>query len=119
MKRAVKQRLGWKRFGICLLLVLTTMAGFAQEDYRKYTVRNGRMYIELHRDIRESSLDSFIRQFNLFELGLKSFLQSGLADSLSFMGWKIEVNNETGIVISKPLLPPETMNAADKILFSE
>jgi hypothetical protein len=37
-----------------------------------YSIKNGRMYIQLTKDIRESALDSFIVQYELQDLDLKN-----------------------------------------------
>lgn len=92
----------------------------AQEPLKKYTVRNGKMFIEVTKDIQEGALDSFITQFNLQELYLKDFLKNNRADSLIRKGWHVEANNETGFIISKPFLPIEKINnPVDRIIFTE
>lgn len=75
---------------------------FAQQ-MRTYTIKDGRMYISVDKQITDAALDSFIVQFELHDLGLKGFLRNNKRDSLLNQGWKIMVQNETGIVISKSL----------------
>src|SRR5690348_16575665 len=102
--------LGWM---IGLLLMSSGL--MAQESVKNYTVKNGKMFIELSRTIRESSLDSFINQFQLQELALKEFIQTRNTDQLKRLGWEINRNNDKGIVISKPLSSPDNFNSpADK-----
>lgn len=94
----------------------------AQETNKKYFIKNGRMYIELNKKIKDASLDSFISQYNLRDLGLKQFIKANLADSLLKLGWEINAENGTNWLISKSLLPVENVNMnnpADKILFTE
>ncbi|HEX8316190.1 MAG TPA: glycogen-binding domain-containing protein [Flavisolibacter sp.] len=107
------------RAGICLLVLalLTAISGFSQ-PVKHYSIKNGRMYIELTKDIRPSELDSFIYQFELGELDLKTFLRTNRPDSLAKLGWKVEVNNEMGVIISKGFEPFDVFkNPADKIIF--
>ncbi|MFL5742479.1 MAG: hypothetical protein ACJ75B_19805 [Flavisolibacter sp.] len=105
----------------CASLCLFLMATIAFAQYgQAYSVKNGKMYIQWMRSMRESALDSFVTQFQLFDLGLKRFVHSNNPDSLLKQGWKIEVNNEVGFVISKPLLSSyDLVHPADKILFTE
>ncbi|MBD0353418.1 MAG: hypothetical protein ICV65_19920, partial [Flavisolibacter sp.] len=95
----------WSAFLIGLPSLL-----WAQKPITNYTVSNGKMYIEITKDIKEAALDSFIVQFNLQDLYLKEFIKRNLADSLKKRGWKVEKNNETGFIISKPFAPFETIN---------
>ncbi|MDQ3843007.1 MAG: glycogen-binding domain-containing protein, partial [Bacteroidota bacterium] len=102
-----------------LLFVLPSLL-WAQKPITNYTVSNGKMYIEITKDIKEAALDSFIVQFNLQDLYLKEFIKRNVADSLKKRGWKVEKNNETGFIISKPFAPFETINnPADRIIFAE
>src|SRR5688572_9534640 len=108
----------WKRFLVTALLSLAIPSGdlFAQV-LGFYTIKNGKMYIQLQKGMRESELDSFITQFNLEDLPLKQFIKNNKADSLRKLGWEIDINNETGFVISKPLYSFENFNnPADKII---
>lgn len=91
----------------------------AQDLLKKYTVRGGKMYIELSKHLRESALDSFIAQYDLFDLDLKQFLRTNKPDSLRKLGWAIEMSNEAGCIISKPLMAVQSVNnPAEKILFT-
>lgn len=89
----------------------------AQSNLKKYTVKGGKMYIELSKALKESSLDSFIAQYDLFDLDLKNFLRSSRSDSLHKLGWEIEQNNSAICVISKPLVAMPAENI-QKILFT-
>ena len=94
-------RKGWALRFLCMAMLLLCNDVVAQD--RSYTIRDGRMYIAVDRKIDESSLDSFIVQFGLVDLGLKQLVRQNKADSLLKAGWKITMQNETGIVISKAL----------------
>jgi 1,4-alpha-glucan branching enzyme len=109
------------RFAVRVMLIICIPVLMNAQDANKYFIKNGKMYITLNKRITEASLDSFIRQYNLTDLGLKEFIRKNLEDSLRLMGWKIEMNNELACLISKSLLPVEgdLKNPADKILFTE
>lgn len=107
---------------ICLpalfLCVLLLVAAFTEaQPLNTYTIKNGRMYVQLSKPITESSLDSFIVQFDLADLDLKTFLKSNKADSLQLHGWKVEINNEVGLVISKPIEPFGELDKLHEKLF--
>lgn len=105
---------------LCLLLASTVQVLHAQEPASRYTVRNGRMYIELSKKIMEPSLDSFIQQFDLTELALKDFVYRNMRDSLLKQGWVLEKSTSDFFIISKPLLGFDRIkDPAEKILFTE
>jgi hypothetical protein len=89
---------------LCALLLLAA-AGAKAQPVMAYTVKQGRMYIQLPKSVNESALDSFVLQFDLAELDLKSFLKSNNSKSLLHLGWKVEANNEVGLIISKAMEP--------------
>ncbi|MFL5811855.1 MAG: hypothetical protein ACJ749_20195, partial [Flavisolibacter sp.] len=94
------------RFYVLMLLFLALSTGklFAQQA-AVYKVKNGKMYIEMSRQIGLSRLDSFILEYDLSDLGLRQFFNHNQADSLEKFGWHVEKNNKQGFVISKPLVP--------------
>lgn len=112
MKGAAKKFIGLAT----VVLLLATFVARAQPA-KHYTIKNGRMYIQLPRAIAAPALDSFIVQFDLADLGLKSFLKHAVADTLLKMGWTIERNNETGFVISKALEPFDGLGKVDDKIF--
>lgn len=95
-----------------ILLVLVLFAGMISDAQppKVYTIRNGNMHIELGKQLKEASLDSFIRQFDLQGLALKQFIATGFDDSLKKYGWRITVNTPTTCVITKPLVAAEDIN---------
>ncbi|HWJ91981.1 MAG TPA: glycogen-binding domain-containing protein, partial [Flavisolibacter sp.] len=109
------------RFNVCILFFVMLVAGRARaQQSTAYTVKNGKMYIEMSRQIRTSALDSFITAFDLSDLGLRQFFRNNNADSLQRLGWQVERNNKQGFVISKPLAAVDNIvNPADKIIFTE
>jgi hypothetical protein len=108
----------------CLSTFLFMAAGYmplaAQPPMKAYTVRNGRMYIELSKHIKDASLDSFIAQYELHDLALKRFIKNDFPDSLKMLGWQIEANNKQTVIISKPLFALDNIdNPVNKIIYTE
>ncbi|HEY0356779.1 MAG TPA: hypothetical protein VGC29_11270, partial [Flavisolibacter sp.] len=106
--------------GVLLAFLLLLVAAPAAHSQKTYTIKDGQMYIQLPKKISEAELDSFIIQFELSDLDLKTFLKTGVGDSLKKMGWKINLNNEKGIMISKSMMAIDDItNPAHKIIFSK
>jgi hypothetical protein len=110
------------RFCVCVvfLVAIAQVKIVAQPPVKTYTVRNGKMYIELSKEIHGASLDSFVAQYNLYDLPLKEAIKKNRIDSLEKLGWKLEINNRELFVISKRLFGVSNINdPADKIIFTE
>ncbi|MGZ8540724.1 MAG: hypothetical protein ACXWV6_08770, partial [Chitinophagaceae bacterium] len=82
---------------------MSTTKATAQEPVKAYTVKDGRMFIALSKQLSDASLDSFIAQYDLTDLALKEFIRGIYLDSLKRMGWKIDLDNSKLFVISKKL----------------
>src|SRR5215203_3753986 len=109
------------RRGIALctfILLLLAACSFAQPS-KAYTVKNGRMYVQLPKNITVGSLDSFAQDFDLVDLDLFGFIKTGRPDSLKKRGWNVEVNNETGVIISKVFEPYKGADQIIKNIFKE
>ncbi len=105
--------------GLGALLLLFSVCLKAQPS-KSYTIKNGRMYVHLPKQISAAALDSFVTQFDLADLDLKNFLKTHRPDSLQRLGWKVESNNEAGVVISKTLEPFSGLSKLDdKIFFKD
>jgi hypothetical protein len=113
------RRVRIKRLFFALWVVLFFLAAeTSAQPLMAYSIKQGRMYIQLTKPITEASLDSFIVQFDLADLDLKTFLRSNDPDSLAHLGWKIEINNEVGLVLSKAIEPYKSSgNPDEKYLF--
>ena len=110
------------RFYVCtlLLILLPLLPLLAQAQIKKYYIKNGKMCIEVSKQIAEASLDSFITQYNLTDLGLKQYIKTSIPDSLQKLGWSIDINNASLVLICKPLMAADNLdNPADRILFAE
>ncbi|MBC7937562.1 MAG: hypothetical protein H7Y86_19615 [Rhizobacter sp.] len=107
----------------CLIILLITITAFslpAQIAAKNYIIKDGKMLIELSKQLDETALDSFIAKFDLYDLDLKQFIKTASPDSLRKLGWNIEKNNRDLFVISKLLRGFDNFNnPADKIIFSE
>ncbi|MBN8856374.1 MAG: hypothetical protein BGO55_17820 [Sphingobacteriales bacterium 50-39] len=96
-----------------LLLLALPCKLFSQGDQKgtSYTVKDGRMCIEVRRNIDKSRLDRFIDQYGLSDLDLPALLFGGsgkesekrLISRLRKMGWRLETNNGKTIVLSKQM----------------
>lgn len=101
-----------------LLLLMAPGKVFSQGDQKgtSYTVKEGRMYISLNRNIDKSRLDRFIDQYGLSDLDLPKLLfghsgkDQGLAQRLQKMGWRVEADSRQTIVLSKQMLGVSNLN---------
>ena len=108
------------RFYLCAWVLLLTSFVYAQPPVKSYTIKNGKMYIALGKNLEKNSLDSFIAKYDLYDLDLRNFVKKGKPDSLTKMGWKIDVNNNELFIISKPLMGFDNFtDPADKILMTQ
>src|SRR5690349_12326396 len=99
--------INWIFHRVCMvafLLFVSNLKLVAQAPVKSYTVKNGKMFIALSRNISEPSLDSFINQYDLYDLALKDFMAGKKLDSLRKMGWALDINNSQLFIISKPLV---------------
>jgi len=92
----------WVSLFVLFLLFLITHA-YAQ--VAAFSVKNGRMYIQMEKGLTTASIDSFITQNELEDLDLKTFIKTNKTDSLKKLGWNVEINNESFFIISKAFEP--------------
>ena len=110
---------GWKKFCSVAVFAVLYVLFPLYTDAQVCKVKDGNMYIELKKDISEKDLDSFIEHFDLRDLSLKYLLKSGNPDSLDKTGWRIVVNTDKLLALSKQLISSEDLvNVADKIIFT-
>lgn len=92
----------------------------AQAPVNSYTIKNGKMYIAVGKNIQKASLDSFVVKYELADLDLQTCISTGSTDTLKKLGWKIDIDNKELFVISKPLFSADNVNnVADKIIFTQ
>src|SRR5690242_7915851 len=102
-----------------VLLILFMQIARAQVAIKSYSIKNGKMFIAIGKELNKDSLKSFIAQYDLADLDLNTFLKTGSADSLNKLGWKVDINNAEVLVISKPLFSLDNVNEpGDKIIFT-
>src|SRR5690348_204712 len=109
----------WLKVSSILLLLLFAQQAQAQVPVRNYSIKNGKMFIAIGKDIPAAALDSFIKKYELADLDLQHFIKNSIPDSLHKLGWTIDVNNNEVFVISKPLFSAaDISNPLDKIIFT-
>jgi hypothetical protein len=117
--RLPHQSKAFRRSIIPVIVLLCSMGTLQAQPHKKYTVKNGRMYIELEKNIPAAELSDFIHQFDLGNLALEKLIRSGFADSIHKWGWEIVKDNRHFILISKAMLSYEDINdPAKRILFT-
>jgi hypothetical protein len=95
-----------RRILYSLLLTLTLQPAFCQGDMQNasYTVREGRMVIRIvKKKIEKSDLDKFVEKYDLKDLDLPLALNSDRIGQLTNDGWRIDINNDRLLMISKPI----------------
>lgn len=101
---------------ICTMILLFS---FAMSHAQVCKIKDGKMYIELPKNINESVLDSFIVNFDLADLALKYFMKTNNGDSLQRLGWRVELNSSEILAVSKELISSDDLlSVADKIIFT-
>ena len=83
MRRCNKSMLKWLLACFSLLLILAVQPAQAQVPVKSYSVKNGRMYIAIGKNLHQDSLKNFITQYELSDLDLNNFLKTGSPDSLN------------------------------------
>ena len=120
MRRKNKYIFKWLRVCCIVLSILFVQAAQAQVAIKSYSIKNGRMYIAIGKNLPKDSLENFIVQYDLSDLDLHNFQKIGYTDSLNKIGWKVEINNAEVFIISKPLFSIDNINdPGDKIIFTQ
>jgi len=104
----------------CVLFLTILINTSAQERVKAYTIKDGRMFIALSKQLTDASLDSFITQYDLNDLALKQFIKGIYLDSLNKLGWQLDINNSEIFIISKKLGSFDDLrNPANKIMLAD
>jgi len=90
-----------KKYSLITLLLLVFQFCHAQPPVKVYKIKDGKMYLMLGKNISTAALDSFIADFGLEDLNLKTSVINGNPDSLVKAGWQVEINNNELIALSK------------------
>src|SRR5580704_8738143 len=90
---------------VCLLMLLCGDRSFAQERREpSYTIRNGRMFITIGKEIGKARLDSFVDKYDLSDLDLPKIIFGKInTGKLERSGWRIDINDEHRLVVSKTI----------------
>ena len=106
---------------VSLLVLFTSFVIVpASAQVAAYSIKNGRMFIQMEKGLKENAIDSFVTQFDLQDLDLKSFIKTNKADSLQKLGWNIEINNESFFIISKSFEPfGDINNTVNRMLLAD
>ena len=120
----MRRRTYWVKSRLsCWMIVLLMLAGssplLAQSPDINYIIKDGKMLIELSKQLSDAALDSFIAKYELYDLDLKQFIKTNSPDSLRKLGWKLEKNSRDQLIISKLLRGYDKFSPADKIIFAE
>jgi hypothetical protein len=104
----------------CVLALLLPLLMVAQSTNTSYTIKGGRMKIEIDRNISPVALDSFIVQFELEHLQLKDLVFKNMAAAAAKEGWRVEQMNNKVLVITKAFQHFEGLNKPEgRIRFTE
>lgn len=113
------QIMTWLAISMLAFFSLLLAVRASAQSVAAYSIKNGRMYIHLAKDINEQALDSFITENDLQDLDLKNFIKTGKTDSLERAGWKLDVNNPSFFIISKQFEPFDDIdNVVKKMLMA-
>jgi hypothetical protein len=101
-------KIKWINAGVLIFLLVFALKASSQPA--AYAIKNGRMYVQMEKKLTDAAIDSFITQYELQDLDLKTFLKTNKIDSLQKQGWKIDINNESYFIISKAFEPFNNIN---------
>lgn len=88
----------------------------AAQKHSQYLIKDGNMLIVIEKNISPVELNDFIKQYELKDLGLQTFLSTNKADSIAQAGWEIVANTKEHFIIQKSMLPLEDLsNTANRI----
>lgn len=107
MKSRLKVK--WMKASL-LICFLACFVFHSSAQVAAYAIKNGRMFIQMEKKMAENAIDSFITQYELQDLDLKTFIKTNKIDSLQKLGWKIDINNESYFIISKAFEPFNNIN---------
>jgi hypothetical protein len=113
-----KLRIGGVISLFLLALLLFNTASNAQ--VAAFSIKNGRMFIQMDKGLSPSAIDSFIKENELQDLDLQSFIKTNNTDSLQKLGWNVEINNGSYFIISKAFEPfAEIGNTVKRMLLAD
>jgi hypothetical protein len=109
MEMKNRLKIKWTKASL-LICFLACFELYSSAQVAAYAIKNGRMYIQMEKKMNENAIDSFITQYELQDLDLKTFIKTNKIDSLQKLGWKIDIDNESYFIISKQFEPFNNIN---------
>ncbi|MCX6209994.1 MAG: hypothetical protein NTZ59_11015, partial [Bacteroidetes bacterium] len=82
----------------------------AQPNTKEYFIRDGKIHINLSKNIDKKTIEDFTKKYSLAELKLQKFIAESFADSIFSRGWNIDFEDENYFHLSKPLFGSSDMN---------
>ena len=99
MEVSVKTYKWWLR--VMLVMIMGFLFTFMNASAQTYSLRNGRMYVEVRKDLSASAISGFVAKYNLEELDLHRFMKTNNPDSINKLGWIVELNNKDRVILSR------------------
>ncbi len=107
-------------FLCCCVLLLQLSFALAQGGSAKMMVRDGKMAIEISRNIAEAELNNFISKHHLENLGLRGYFSNNTTDSLRKQGWRLANTTKDMCLFTMDFNTFDKFsNAQEKIVFTE
>jgi 1,4-alpha-glucan branching enzyme len=88
---------------LLLLCVFSKIQAQPKPAAGKCEFRNNEFLVEINKKATTAQLNDLIAQYDLKELDLKNVLLTNSLDTLLRLGWHIDLNNATKLIIKKPL----------------
>jgi 1,4-alpha-glucan branching enzyme len=99
-----------------LVYVLLCLLSFAQKEVGKCEFKNNEFTVEITKNAPADQLDNFIDRYDLKDLNLKTVFKTNNLSALKTKGWKIKLNTDKTLVITKSLTGSTNLsNPADNI----
>jgi hypothetical protein len=106
------------RKSLCLLLLLPATLIFAQTPF-SFNIKNGNMQIAISKKISAEEIDKYVYKYKLQSLLLQKLVKENFTDSVKAQGWKIEVNNDTLVQLTKGFMAADVLTPiSNKQFFS-
>lgn len=99
-----------------LVPVLLCILSFAQTGVGKCEFKNNEFTVEVSKNAPADQLSNFIDRYDLGDLDLKTVFKTNNLSALKAKGWKIKLNTDKTLVITKPLTGSANLsNPADNL----
>ncbi len=117
IKRHIQK--GVLRSCLALLPVSICLLSLAQLPAGKCEFKNNEFVVEINKNVNSDLLDQFITKYDLKELDLHNVFKTNRTDTLKSLGWKVRINNDKILAITKVLSGFSSVNnPADNMVFT-